>query len=93
MGGLDGQKLVLRQNMATKCDRGEIPPKIAQFFHSLPHVNFNFDNISSTFEPTDTHYQQVSDKQRELYRENGILFWRKLDIDLEPVWNSVEYVV
>ncbi|KAK3726632.1 hypothetical protein QZH41_012285 [Actinostola sp. cb2023] len=40
------------------CVDGEIPPVEAKLFHSLPHVNFNFDNISTTFKPTDKDYQQ-----------------------------------
>lgn len=47
------------------CSAGEFSdlPRIADFFHSFAHVNFDFDNVSSTFIPTLPNYQQV----RELY--------------------------
>jgi len=44
------------------CKYGKIPSKNAKFFNSLPHVNFYFDNISTTFKPTDEDYQQVCRK-------------------------------
>ena len=54
------------------CSAGEFSelPRIADFFHSFPHENFYFDNVSSTFIPTLPDYQQVS----ELY----FFFWNNL---------------
>ena len=45
------------------CSAGEFSelPRIADFFHSFPHENFYFDNVSSTFIPTLPDYQQVSE--------------------------------
>ncbi|XP_068671687.1 protein tweety homolog 3-like isoform X1 [Montipora foliosa] len=47
--------------MAANCSGGIFinPPKIADFFHSLSHLNFDFNNVSSIFIPTLPDYQQV----------------------------------
>lgn len=32
---------------------------ISDFFHSFPHINFNFKEVNSTFEPDSNDYKQV----------------------------------